>query len=77
MTLGQAFCVAVMRHLDIDPDDKGANGAIAKACGVSYNAAYKWRTGASSPPLPRLSRMCDRLGISLGDVLRVAAGGAA
>jgi len=75
MTLGQAFCVAVMRHLDI-PDDKGANGAIAKACGVSYNAVYKWQTGISSPPLNRLSRMCDQLGISLGFVLGVAAGGA-
>ena len=76
MTLGQALCVAVMRHLDI-PDDKGANGAIAKACGVSYNAAYKWRNGINSPPMPRLSRMCDDIGISLGYVLRVAAGGAA
>lgn len=75
MTLGQALCVAVMRHLNI-PDDKAANGAIAKACGVSYNAAYKWRTGINSPPMPRLSRICKKLGISLGVVLGVAADGA-
>lgn len=47
---------------------------IARRCGVSWQAAHGWVTDASAPKVEHLRRIAGECGVTLDELLGVAAG---